>query len=417
MSIDDLPSVKHFKQQMDGMGIILKINKLLRCFGMGSKKIADIQDQYDAMRKQLYELKGYPTRFNRYFAEDGWLSHDSLSFDVLKQAVDNYESKGKDEAVKILLDYYSPLNVEKRILFFQAVEALRIRKKFIDYALAEDKAGRYYAAIPLLLMIIDGAVNDAIGKGFHSDKICLDVWDSVMMADGAIHNIKEIFQKGRRKTCTDLITLPYRNGILHGMDLEYDNPVVTAKCWCFLFVVRDWLLLKKSETARKKAFEIETHTPSLREIMEQLRQTQLLREAVEAWKPRKVSPEYIGSLSRNLSAEEKLPEGTVLRCLALWKKRNYGDMSKLFWSEIKISPGEVREQYGHLSISDYAILRISDEAPVITEIDVRVDEPGATVKNLCFRLIHEDENGKPVPMSFKGGNWRIVWIHTTKREG
>ena len=150
-----------------------------------------------------------------------------------------------------MLDHYGPDQVAQRIFFLDHVEQLHVRRKLIDYALEDDRAGRYYSAVPLLLMVIDGAMNDATGKGFHASDITLDVWDSLMVADGAIYKIKEIFQKGRKKTRTERIDVPYRNGILHGMDLGYDNSTVTAKCWCFLFIVRDWLVSKKSEAERK----------------------------------------------------------------------------------------------------------------------------------------------------------------------
>ncbi|MCK5119570.1 MAG: hypothetical protein KAQ78_08305 [Candidatus Latescibacteria bacterium] len=187
MRIEELPSLKHLKEQMTGFGVILRINKVLRHIGLGSKKIAEFQDKCDEMSQQFTEYTEYPRKFNEHFSKDGWLAHDSMNFDVLKRAVDEYESKGKDEATKILLDYYGPDQVEQRLLSFSVVEELRIRRKFIDYALVEHKAGRYYSAIPLLLMVIDGATNDATGKGFHASGVSLDVWDSLTTADGAIY--------------------------------------------------------------------------------------------------------------------------------------------------------------------------------------------------------------------------------------
>lgn len=118
MRIEELPSVKHLKEQMTGFGVILRINKVLRRIGLGSKKIAELQDEYGEMRQQFIEYTEYPRKFNEYFSKDGWLAHDSMNFDVLKRAVDEYESKGKDEATKVLLGYYGPDQVEQRLFFF-----------------------------------------------------------------------------------------------------------------------------------------------------------------------------------------------------------------------------------------------------------------------------------------------------------
>jgi len=420
MSIEEQPTVKQLRQQLNTLGIILRINKVLKLLGLGSKKIAEIEPKYAEIRQQIGEYTEYPRKFNVYFSDDGWLAHDSLDFEVLKRAVDEYEKKGKDKAVAILLDHYGPDQVSERLFFFNHVEELRIRHKLIDYALAEDRAGRHYSAVPLLLIVIDGAMNDATGKGFHATDITLDVWDSLMVADGSIYKIKEIFQKGRKKTRTELIDMPYRNGILHGMDLGYDNPIVTAKCWCFLFVVRDWLLSKQSEAKRKKAFQEETRRHSFREITTKLAHTSRLQEAIKAWEPRSISPGYIDSVNSSSMASDGSPESVVLECLAFWKKRNYGKMAELFWTKLAENPKmyarEVRQQFEQIGVNYYSIIHIDDKAPAISEINVEVygGNQNSNISYWTFRMIQEDENGNPVPANMAGGRWQIVSIRESK---
>lgn len=422
MGIEDQPSVKHLRDQMVGFGVILRINKFLRCIGLGSKKIADLEPRLKEFRDQISEYTEYPTRFNQIFSGDGWLAHDSLSFDVLKQAVDTYSSQGKEQAVQVLLNYYGPEEVADRLFFFNHIEELRVRRRFIDFALADYAAGRHYSAVPLLLMVIDGAANDAFGKGFHASDLSLDVWDSLLAADGAIYSVKEIFQRGRKKTRTEPIDMPYRNGILHGMDLGYDSPIVTAKCWCFLFVVRDWILAKKSETARKERFEEETRVPSLGELAAQMAATNRLREATEAWKPRSSNPACVDSLTGSGMAEEGTPEAVVLECLALWKRRNYGGMSKLFWRKLAESSREhvreVREQFEGTVVESYSLSRVLDEAPAISEVEalIAVGVTASRATRWTFRLIREDDDGNPVPANLSGGRWQIVWIHLQRDE-
>lgn len=422
MGVEDQPTAKHLRNQMAGFGMILRINKFLRGIGLGSKRIADLEPRFEEIRDQLREYTEYPARFNQIFAADGWLAHDSLNFDVLKQAVDTYSSQGKDQAVQILLAYYGPEQVAGRMFFLYHVEELRVRRRFIDFALTEHAAGRHYSAVPLLLMVIDGAANDAFGKGFHASDLSLDVWDSLMAADGAIYSIKEIFQKGRKKTRIEPIDMPYRNGILHGTDLGYDNPVVTAKCWCFLFVIRDWILAKKSESTRKEAFQKETRVPTLGELAAQVAATNRLREANEAWEPRSIDAAYLESLTDSGAAEEGTPEVVVLECLALWKRRNYGGMAKLFWSKLtETSKGhvrEVREQFEGSDVESYSLRRIVDEAPAIAEVDAGIVDAGTDSRATCwtFRLIRGDEVGNPVPAHLSGGRWQIVWIHSKRSE-
>jgi hypothetical protein len=420
MSIKELPTVRRLRRQMTELGTILEFKDILRCIGLDSTKIAELQDKYNEMCHKIAELTEYHHKFNKYFLKDGWLAHDSMNFDILKQGVDEYESRGRDNATAVLLDYYGPDQVEQRLLDFLGADELRIRRKFIDYALVEHKAGRYYSAIPLLLMVIDGAFNDATGKGFHASDANLDVWDSLTTADGAIYEIKGIFRKGRKKTCIDSINLPYRNGILHGMDLGYDNPIVAAKCWCFLFVVRDWLASKKSEADRKGDFAEETRTPTLSEIVDKLEQANRLKLAIKSWKPRTISAEYLHAINSLLVAEDGLPESITLAFMAFWKRQNFGGMANLFSLKMidnpKVYAGELRAKFGSILVGRYKITKIVDEAPAIAVINVKVaDSNGNETEGFWkFRLIHEGKNSNLVPANLEEGCWQILWLHNEK---
>jgi hypothetical protein len=409
------------REQMRAFKLILVANRALNFLGLGSKKIAELQRQYDDISVKMKEYTQYPTKFNRYFSKEGWLAHDTFEFSKLRQIVDLYEAQGSDTATKMLLDYYSPDNIADKIFFFIGVEELCIRKKFIELALEDYKAKRYHAVVPLLLMIMDGAMNDAVGKGLHAEGINLDIWDSLTTADGAINDIKEIFQRGRRKTRTEEIAFPYRNGILHGMDLGYDNKVVAAKSWCFLFVVRDWISAKKSEPIRRKAFDEETRTPTFREIVETMAKTEKLKQAVAAWSAREISEEYIQELNQSLSSDEDTPEHTVFQFLEFWKKRNFGGMAELFWSRVTADrrryAGEVRLQFSHINIVSYSIKRITDEASAITEVFVDLNESPDECLYTKFRMLYEDKDGDATARGIPGGTWRIVSVNTNEPPG
>ena len=421
MSIEETPSIKHMREQIRAFKLILGANKALNFLGLGSKRIAELQKQYDDICVKMKEYTQYPAKFNRYFSKEGWLAHDTFEFSKLKQIVDEYEARGSDASTKMLLDYYSPDNLADKIFFFIGVEELCIRSRFIELALEDYKAKRYHAVVPLLLMIMDGAVNDAVGKGLHAEGISLYAWDSLTTADGAINDIKEIFQRGRRKTRTEEIAFPYRNGILHGMDLGYDNKVVAAKSWCFLFVVRDWIAAKKSESVRRKAFDEETRTPTFREIVDTMAKTEKLKLAVAAWSAREMSEEYIQELNQNLSADADTPEHTVFQFLEFWKKRNYGSMAELFWSSVtadqKRYAGEVRLQFSHINVVSYSIQRIADEASAITEVFISLNESTDECRYTKFRMIYEGKDGDATARGIIGGTWRIVWVNTNESQG
>lgn len=413
MGSRDTPSIRRVREQMQGLDLILGINGALRLIGLGSAKLDETRKQVCELKSQMDQLADYPDRFNRYFAEDGWLAHGSLNFEVLKAAVDQYESAGPEAGTAVLLDYFAPKNLDGRLFFLNWAEEFRIRRRLIELAFEDYRARRYHAVVPVLLMMIDGAVNDAVGKGFHADGFELDVWDSMITADGSIEIIKTIFQRSRRKTRTETITLPYRNGILHGMDLGYDNEVVAAKCWCLLFVVTDWIVAKKSEDQRRAKFEKEGHIPSWTELAQQLAANERARAALEAWCPRVIDADYLSDLNRGILPGKDTPEATAVQFLDVWVGRNFGRMSKLYWTAANPGSGkhagELRESLGGWAFQTYKIEAITDEAPAISVVEAILNPDTEAPFACMIRLVYETPQGDVSTRGLPGATWRVVW--------
>jgi hypothetical protein len=69
MSIEETPSIKHMREQMRAFKLILGANKALNFLGLVSKKIAELQTQYDDLCVKMKEYTQYPAKFNRYFSK------------------------------------------------------------------------------------------------------------------------------------------------------------------------------------------------------------------------------------------------------------------------------------------------------------------------------------------------------------
>lgn len=409
MKFTELPSFKHLDHNVSGLKFFLKIYRFVRFFGLKNRKLDEMKEQIDNLSNQFDEHKELTTKFNKYFSDDGWIVYDSINFEIIKRAVEVFEAEGKEKAQKILFDYYSPENIEKNIFQLSFCKEFKDRRRFIEFALADYKAKRYYSTIPLLLMIIDGAVNDsAINKGFHAKTIDLSVWDSIISVDDGISKVKEIFQKPRRKTSTESISSPYRHGILHGRDLAYDSYEVAAKSWCFLFVVLDWIRSKSTEKTRKAKFIKETTPPSFKESLKKIRKTQELTEHVEKWQAREISGQYINDINNGMKLDISLPEYAASEYLKFWSQGNYGYMSNLYSSLWKISAGELRELYDVRSVNNFEVLSIVDDASAITEVWAKIYLSDGKVEKCKLRLIYETEKGESLPRNMSGGNWRVV---------
>lgn len=406
-----MDSVENLEEQIKNYKVLLDFGGL---FGMDEETISKSKKGLKEVEIKLTELIETYKKFNSIFSERGWITYDSISTDLLKQAIDIFKASGIDKAEEVLLEYYKPEKLKQLFIRLKTVPELISRYKFIEYAFNDYIDGRYYSVVPLLLMIIDGSVNDAVGTGFHSDKINLDVWDSITCANEGIDKISDIFKKGRRKTTKEVISLPYRNGILHGIDLGYDNYIVAAKCWHFLFIIRDWILFKKSEDSRKAKFEEENRIPTFKELIEKFKSIGENRSANEEWKPRQISNGYLDSLNLKNSADATVPENVAIEFLNLWINRNYGFMAELyskhFDPDLNKRIHKVREQFEYHSIDSFKILNIIDNSPGMSEVEVEVRKVGSENFKYNIRLLYEDSNNIAKPRSLVGGNWKVSFI-------
>ncbi len=410
----DLPSLKKIDEQIPAIKTILKINKLLSLVGIGSKKIKALETQFAEILKQKEELENYPTKFNRYFSNDGWIVHDLLDFEIVKKAVDLYDEGRVQEAKKLIMDYYSPKEMDQRLLYLRHVHEFQTRIKFIEFALEDYKAGRYYSCVPILIMMIDGIVSDTIQKGFHAHNVDLNVWDSLTATDTGIEVVKNIFQSPRKKTSLAEITLPFRHGILHGRDLGYDNYEVAAKCWAFLFVIRDWIISKRTEEDRIKKYQEENKKVTWKELVEQINELDKTKKALNTWEPRKITQEYINKINSESSVEKDSPEEMVVNFLDYWNNKNFGMMAKLYsefyTDNYKKFAGDIRSEYDHQKLINYNIIQINDEAPSITEIYLMatIEQDDIEERKIKFRCIYEMGKHETVPRNLKTGQWKVI---------
>lgn len=416
MGIDETPTFRHAEKLARGLSPFLRVNSMLCRIGLGSQKLTEAQRQLAEVRAGMRELADYNDRFNRHFSKDCWLAYGSIDFTVVKFAVDEYEAGRSDAANAALMQYFGPGSVGDRLHLLNGVEGFRVRRRLIDLALVDYQAGRYHAVVPVLLMLMDGAANDVGGKGLHAEEFDSEVWDSLTAAGGALDKVKAVFQQGRRKTRVEPILVPYRNGILHGMDLGYDNETVAAKCWCLLFVVADWIADKKSETRRQERFAEEARVPSLRELTAQIAENQRMKEANEAWSARQFRPDQVRGLGREERADPGTPEETVLRFLDLWAACNYGRMARLYWThaepESKGHAGHVRALLSGVSVGSYRLDQIDDEGPGVSQVIAVINPESNHPCRYLVRMICETDSGDVLPRGLPGGAWRVVWIQS-----
>ncbi len=250
--IEDNPTYKKLRKEIEGAEALHKVTKLFSFIGLKNKSLNEAFKTLPEMKKQLELLSKSPDRFNDYYAKRGWIAHESMNSDLMLTSIELADKGLIEVAEQELINYYTSGKLHWLLHQLKRVDEFSIRYNFFLLAYEDTLAERYHAVVPVLLMMIDGAVNDIDkGKGFFADNINLTAWDSIAAHSSGLTALKEVFSDGRHKTTKEEILLPYRHGILHGRDLGYANRTVTAKCWAALFAINDWACALKQEKKKR----------------------------------------------------------------------------------------------------------------------------------------------------------------------
>lgn len=414
--IRDIPSYSELYQEIKGFELIYKLVVFLEKLGIKNEKLSKALEKYPELLGKL-EMFNLPDRFNKYFAERGWIAYESINAELMEKAVLLGDEGKLDEAEQVLVDFYDKEKIKWYLFRNRGITAFRIREILAEKALDDYSERRYHASVPLVLMIMDGVVNDIEQTGFFAENTDLSAWDSIAGHSTGLKKLSALMRKGVNKTVTDEIQIPYRHGILHGRYINYANKLAAAKAWAALFAIGDWA--RALEAEKKRGPEDEQKEKSWREIFETVLETKRFKEKIAAWEPRALE------IGKDMPAtgdpddyEDDSPERAVVAFLFFWMKGNYGKMAELIRdpgsTAIRKLAGDVRFYFQEKTLERFEIGKVSDEAPAITEITVGlflIEGGNKKAIEYKFRLIFESDVGKPVVHGDQGGKWRIVnWI-------
>jgi hypothetical protein len=410
--IKDIPSLKKLKNDVHGMRILSKTTKFFEKLGIKNTKFSNVLDKFPELEKITKEIIELPDRFNNHFSKHGWIAYESMNFELMKNTVNLADKEKLEEAEAILVEQFDESNLDFNLMKMKAIQEYLIREDLIKKAMTDYLSERYHACIPVILSLIDGIVNDIEQKGFFAQGVDLTAWDSIAAHSSGLQELAKIFNKKRKKTTAETITVPYRHGIIHGRDLGYDNKIVAAKSWAALFAIRDWALAVRNKGENQKN---EEEARNILESLKKMAETESLKKKIKKWEPRKIE------IGRDCprSGEPKdyakgSPERAIVEFLLYWQNRNYGLMAhiiKTFRDEpIKKFAGYIRELFQAHSLKSFSLIRIADFAPAAAEIEVELNimiDEKEIKKSSKVRLIHENEQGNPQVMGAENGIWKI----------
>jgi hypothetical protein len=201
--IEDIDTIQDLLEDIEELSQLERGLPMLRARGVDTTKTEEILEKtdLDEMRKEAQEVAELPDRFNDLLASEGWVFYDSMDFDVAKRAVEEAESGDLAAAEQVLVDYYLPEVVERRRKTMYQVEVFRPRMGLAEKAVEDYAEGRYHACIPVVLLLIDGLVQqihvDVLGEehSMLSEGADLTAWDSMAAHDQGLERFADLFRK------------------------------------------------------------------------------------------------------------------------------------------------------------------------------------------------------------------------------
>ena len=421
--IQDIPSIKkihknieYFKSIKDAMPVL---RPLLGQLGVDTNQIEKALPKTELLEVGS-EMLYIPDRFNDLFAERGWINYKSISYEIAKAVIQKAESGDYDGAEAELVNYYNEETIRSKIKRMKDVKAFRPRWTLAQKALTDYLGGRYHACVPVVLALLDGIVNEAHEKGrgsklgFSAKDVNLEAWDSISGHAKGLKVMASVFNEDRGKTTVDQITTPYRNGILHGMDLGYDNKMVAAKAWAGLFSVRDWAMKAEQGLLDPQPPE---KPITWSQVIKQINENEVDKLKLQGWKPRdtKIGQE-IPATGGPEDYESGTPERKLVEYFSSWKKAkpDYRAMADCVLlssrDNKKAMPARIRKIYNSKNLQSFELTEIRDTAAARTVIQANLvyEEFGNQVGKTVEFVMKNNDDEKPAVRG-PGSGWFILF--------
>ena len=191
--ISDNPTYSKLQTNVTGFSILGRIIKIFTFFGPKNSELKDALSKLPELKKQTEHFLQLPDKFNNYFSQSGWIAHESMNTPVMEKAIDLAHENNFEQAENELAFYFTSPQIDWFLNRFRTSPELSLRYNLIKNAYQDTLEKRYYSAVPLLLIIIDGIVNDiSKSKGFFSDSTDLTAWDSIAAHSSGLSSIRDI---------------------------------------------------------------------------------------------------------------------------------------------------------------------------------------------------------------------------------
>lgn len=342
--------------------------------------------------------------FNDLFAERGWIYHDWINTPAAQAAVAAARIGDFATAESLLAEAISSVAIDLHLNYMRKLRCFRNREPLARLAAQDYAEERYHACVPVVLALLDGMGQELTGAGFLRQGARFVPDDSFVEIGPGMAKLIRTLTVSRGGTSTDAITIPYRHGILHGVDLGYASRLVAAKAWGALFAAGCYA--KSYEDAQAPKPEQKTLLESYGDLLKAKVESREIEQLLANWQPR--SPDQVRPLLS--SPQDGSPEYAATVLLDAWckEKPNYLTIA-LSTIDGQKAPnvhslaGRIRDQLPERPHS-YKLTDVVDEGPAISVVSVTLEWSAFATDEIQLRLHHCDNEGL-TPSNNGRGKW------------
>lgn len=408
------PESKKIMNQLLWMKAIVRI---LWFFGL--VKTNEMIDSINNIKTQWEKIMKNIDSFNSWLWSLGWPLFHWLNIDSLHIAIEEYENWNIEKTEDILIEEVNKnLQRYKKQFRNKIINAFEIRKNLLSLSIKDYEEKRYHSCIPVFLLCVDWIVNDIAPeqKWLFAEWEHMIIPNSIVWYKWSLHKTIQLLSSTRKKTTTEDIFIPYRNGILHGRDINYYNIKTATKCLSLLFAIFDWAVDKKKYDQKLKK---EENKKTLRESIKDSYIDYQDLEKQKKWINNRMARDKstISIIIQNKIFNENTPEKFILENFDALKNKRFWIITEDFkpWIPIITTKSQyiskLKDILLEVSFVNFEIISITDTAPAISEIEYQITytrKEKEEIKNINQRLVYMDQKWNS--MTRNTNWWRWYWI-------
>lgn len=424
MSFDENPTIVEIKENIKDLKQLLK-SPAKYLVSRPRRKI--MTEELEELESKLSQQVCFANRYNELFSKYGWIVHESLGVETIIEAVNKFDEGGLEPAEEFIKSYYKKKFKKLKNIIFNT-KHFQSRRRLFELAYVDYLAERYHSSIPMMLMLVDGVLNDLLLKGFAASNADYEIWDSISGHSSGLNVISQIYNKTVKKTNENRLELPYRNGILHGRELNYDNETLAIKTNTLVIYIFDWVKSYESEDDRKEEYNKRHNTPfSFRDMLTHRAEMQKFDKLQLEWNEKRI-PEVSYSKSQLAELVEGTPEQIFMNFITNLNKKQYGKNYQKIPFIVREGhtegylAGQMRKSFEEFLPISVEGLYIDNRGSATSTIKAKLNyytpysSGEITKREIVFRLVYENQIGKPENRLTNSGQWVIMQIFGTEFE-